>query len=114
MVNSAIEIARNEKKLGSSLEARIIIQTDEQNIIDLIENINMQEICIVSSIVHIKKNMQTDKGFLASYTNKDTDLKVFIYKTSYYKCSRCWQYKKEVNINNDLCDRCKSVIFDLK
>ena len=32
------------------------------------------------------------------------------YKTKYDKCLRCWQFKKEVESNKGLCDRCRLVL----
>ncbi len=111
IINIAIEKARNEKKIGSSLEADVLLQTDNKNISDIIDNIDMQSICIISKFSKAKLNDRIEENYISSFTSVDNEIKVSIYKTTYQKCLRCWQYKKEVEINNDcLCDRCTLVV----
>ena len=50
-------------------------------------------------------NIPYDEG-----PNKEKNVEVFVYKTKYEKCLRCWQYKKEVSINKGLCERCLLVL----
>ncbi len=109
-VNTAIEIARNNKKLGSSLEANVILVTKEKNILELINDIRMDNICIISSFKVVNSNENIDNDFVSSFANKDQSMQIFVYKTKYEKCQRCWQFKEEVKYNEGLCDRCRLVL----
>ena len=113
IINTAIEIARNEKKLGSSLEASILLQTDDKEVLEEIKNIDMESICIISSFTIISSDQDINDNYVSKSLSKDNGFKVFVFKTSYEKCLRCWQYKKEVTVEEGICNRCKLVIRDL-
>ena len=110
VINTAIEIARNEKKLGSSLEANVVLITKEKSILESIKSIEMHNVCIVSSFVVLDNKDKIDDNFISTFSNKEKNVEVFVYKTKYEKCLRCWQYKKEVSINKGLCERCLLVL----
>ena len=85
-VNSSIEAKRAEKIIGSSLEANIEIELDEENY-NLGKNYDFSEICITSSakIVNTKK--------------KENTIKVNTIKAEGQKCPVCWK------INKNGCER---------
>jgi len=109
-INSTIEIARNEKKIGSSLEAEVVITSKETDLNDLMKSIDMDNICIVSSFKIVEEAI--DSGYISSSKNTSTDITVYIYKTKKEKCLRCWQHKEEVKSNAGLCNRCSVIIRD--
>ncbi|MDC3151470.1 isoleucine--tRNA ligase [Candidatus Pelagibacter sp.] len=84
--NSSIEAMRAKKIIGSSLEANIEIELDEENY-NLVKNYNFSEICITSSakIVNTKK--------------KENFIKVNAVKAEGQKCPVCWK------INKNGCER---------
>ena len=94
VINTAIEIARNEKKLGSSLEANVVLITKEKSILESIKSIEMHNVCIVSSFVVLDNKDKIDDNFISTFSNKEKNVEVFVYKTKYEKCLRCWQYKR--------------------
>ena len=97
IVTTAIEEKRKEGLLGSSLQAKVIIHTDENTFNELI-NLNLPDLFICSDV-----DMQLNK------TKKDIfDVKVEL--ASGGKCLRCWKVVQEVNDNAEICNRCKSVI----
>ena len=85
-VNSSIENMRAEKIIGSSLEANIEIELNEENY-NLGKNYDFSEICITSSakilITKIKEN----------------SIKVNTVKAEGQKCPVCWK------INKNGCER---------
>ncbi|MAH88693.1 MAG: isoleucine--tRNA ligase [Pelagibacterales bacterium] len=109
-INAAIEIARNNKKLGSSLEANVLLVTKENNILKVIKDIEMDNICIISSFKVANSDQNIDNSFVSSFINNEKNIQVFVYKSNYEKCLRCWQFKKEVRSNKGLCDRCSLVL----
>jgi len=84
--NSSIEAMRAKKIIGSSLEANIEIELDEENY-NLGKNYDFSEICITSSakIVNTKK--------------KENSIKVNTEKAEGQKCPVCWK------INKNGCER---------
>ena len=72
---------RAEKIIGSSLEAVIVIELDEENY-NLGKNYDFSEICITSSaeIVNTKK--------------KENSIKVNTIKAEGQKCPVCWKINK--------------------
>ena len=84
--NSSIETMRAEKIIGSSLEANIEIELDEENY-NLGKNYDFSEICITSSakIINAKK--------------KEKSIKVKTIKAEGEKCPVCWK------INKNGCER---------
>ena len=102
--------ARNEKKLGSSLEANVVLITKEKSILESIKSIEMHNVCIISSFVVLDNKDKIENNFISTFSNKEKNVEVFVYNTKYEKCLRCWQYKKEVSANKGLCERCLLVI----
>ena len=81
---------------------------------ETIKNIQMQDICIVSSFDVIKNKDNLFQDPIAKHFSDAEELEVYIFKTKNNKCLRCWQYKKEVDKNDYLCTRCKKVINELQ
>ena len=109
-IGGTIELARNEKKIGSSLEVEVSILTSDTNLIEIISSVSMNEICIVSALILKQKLGDIEKNYIAKIENPSDDCNVYIYKTNKEKCLRCWQHKQEVKENNGLCNRCKNSI----
>ena len=84
--NIAIEEKRAKKIIGSSLEANIIITTNDENL-KLLDDLDLSEYFITSKASKIKSN------------NKD-ELRIEVKKAEGAKCPRCWK------ILQDKCQRC--------
>ena len=83
--NISIEAKRTSKEIGSSLEANLIINLNEE-LLKITENINFSELCITSG-AKIKKN------------EEEEEVSVETIKAEGVKCSVCWK------INKDGCER---------
>ncbi len=96
IIGQAIEHARQEKVIGNTLEARVVLNSDS----DLTERIpkeDLEEFFILSDLTIHQANEPS-----ASVT-----------KTPYKKCARCWRHRPTVGTSKahpDLCDRCESVV----
>ena len=105
VVTSAIEIKREKKIIGSSLEALVELKVSRK-IKDYINNINLNDLFIVSSAKIVDK--LSEDIFSLDEIN---DVKVSIRKAEGSKCERCWVIDKEVETNKqNLCNRCNGVI----
>ena len=77
--NISIEAKRASKEIGSSLETNLIISLNK-NLIELIKNIDMAELCITSAAEIIET------------TNNETTAQTK--KAKGEKCSVCWKITK--------------------
>ena len=104
VVTSAIEIERQKKIIGSSLEASTEL-TVPKKIKNYLNDINLSDLFIVSSA----KIVDELSGNTFSLDGIDYT-KVKVKKSDGSKCERCWVISKEVDSDKNLCKRCKSVI----
>ena len=111
VINGAIEIERLAKTIGSSLEADILIYTNDSEIYRKLNTIDIKELAIVSSAKCIFA-----KAPYPVIINDDLHVGVIVKKSENKKCDRCWKLLDNVKeYNNEygtvnLCDRCKGVI----
>tara|TARA_B100000963_G_scaffold357308_1_gene379175 strand:+ start:501 stop:3329 length:2829 start_codon:yes stop_codon:yes gene_type:complete len=112
-VNSLIEKARSEKKIGSSLELEVYIDTADKEVEKILRNTDMKEICIISGF-NLETYDENIKNVLAFEEVGAIKMKIWISKSVNGICLRCWQRCKEINNKNDLCNRCSKVINDVK
>ena len=100
-VQKALENTRQQGVIGSSLEAKVTLQTNDANMQQfLADNAALwPEIFIVSAV-------EVAAGNAA--------LEVAVAHAEGQKCARCWQWKTEVGqpgrAHSDLCDRCAAVL----
>ncbi|MCL2037005.1 MAG: isoleucine--tRNA ligase [Oscillospiraceae bacterium] len=89
-VLAALEIKRNEKVIGKSLEAKVILRTNEDLSGVFAE---LAAACIVSQ-VELQSGGET--------------LEITVEKAEGEKCARCWIYSEK--IEEGLCERCSGVV----
>ncbi|MDC1475946.1 isoleucine--tRNA ligase [Pelagibacteraceae bacterium] len=89
VVNSAIEVKRANKDIGSSLEADIEIYLGEEYL-KLIKDINLSEYFITSR-ANAKPYIENSKIFKMQDT---AEIGVLVTKAKGEKCSRCWKILK--------------------
>ena len=99
VIGQAIERARQEKLIGNTLEARVVLNSNSDVTIKTSKE-ELEEFFILSDLT-----IQQAKEPSASVT-----------KTPYQKCSRCWRHRPTVGASKahpDLCDRCESVVVGM-
>ena len=104
-VTAALEIKRNEKLIGSSLQAKAIIYIPSE-IKQILSTLDLAEMCIVSGleIKDIAEKTPSSMNF------EEEDIFVDISLAEGDKCQRCWTILPEVKDNQDhLCSRCDNV-----
>ena len=107
-INGGLELARQEKIIGSSLEAKIVICMEDTQYSTLLEAIDIEEISIVSKVEVIK-------GSILEGSYKEDGLEglgVLVSPALGKKCVRCWKIDEEIdnNLENPLCNRCIEVV----
>lgn len=117
-VNKALEIKRNEKAIGKSLEAKVVIccngtESKDNNLYNSMNGISdeLAEIFIVSGVKFVQENDAENIGEFRD--GALTGVSYTIAKADGEKCERCWIYSEEVGKNKEhptLCARCASAI----
>lgn len=100
-VNKVLEEKRNEKLIGKSLEANIIIHCGES----LYEKYN--------ALTEELKDILIVSGVSASKDGNDEAPEIEVIKAEGEKCERCWSYSNTVGSDNEhptLCARCAAVV----
>jgi isoleucyl-tRNA synthetase len=96
VIGQAIERARQGKRIGNTLEARVVLHSDS-DVTQKVAQEELEEFFIVSDLtIHQAKEAS------ASVT-----------KTPYAKCARCWRHRSTVGTSKahpDLCDRCERMV----
>ncbi|AWI44861.1 isoleucine--tRNA ligase [Staphylococcus nepalensis] len=108
-VNRALEVARNEKVIGKSLEAKVIIGNNDQfDATSFLQQFSdLQQLFITSQAEVVDK---VENG--ESYAYGD----IRIEHAHGEKCERCWNYSEAlgaVGELDNLCPRCQAVVKTL-
>lgn len=102
-INSALEIARKEKLIGSSLQAKVTLFTEDDILYS--EDVEFWKEITITSQFEISKNAAPENAFII---DDFSGAKVLVEIASGEKCERCWKVT-ELN-ENKVCDRCQKVL----
>ena len=110
-VLKALEVARQEKLIGGSLEARVVLEADG-DLARLVEDYQAQLrfIFIVSQVEVRRHPHQLSETQLPG-------LRLKIGKASGRKCARCWNYSEQVGEDPrypDVCERCSAALGEIE
>ncbi|MDD3288563.1 MAG: class I tRNA ligase family protein, partial [Alphaproteobacteria bacterium] len=106
VVTGAMELARSEKKIGSSLGAAPHVYVTKEHV-DLLAGLDFAEICISSALTLHQKAAPDDAFKLSDVA----DVGVVMALAEGKKCERCWQILPEVGQkHSDLCVRCGDAV----
>lgn len=131
-VRNGQEAARNDKKMGDSLQSFVLLDiipgklegsSVNDTAVDLFRRYETDlEIMFVVSNVTIgdKTSKELDGAEGWSYHTDieiaGSTVKVHVYEPEQAKCNRCWRYKAPLDVPKEeaLCQRCVEVVDDLK
>ena len=110
-VTKPLELARQKKLIGNSLEAGVVLYAEGETF-DLLNSVkeNLETYFIVSEVRLVEglKDAPAD-----SYAAEKLPLKLAVVETAGLKCDRCWIYSTATQEGADhttLCPRCAAVI----
>ena len=107
-VKKALEIARKEKVIGSSLDAKVRLFCDGE-LYDFVSSLKEELIP-----VFIVSQLEIEKGGKGDYVGEAVpELSVTVSHAEGEKCARCWCYSNTVGTcadHPDLCSRCAAVM----
>lgn len=105
-VNSALEKARNEKTIGGSLEAKVIVYVNEEKASLLAKLKDELRFVLITSEAEVKSLSEKTETAIAL---NDSNVFVDVLVADGEKCARCWHHKPEVGSDPkhpELCNRC--------
>lgn len=108
-VAKALESARNEKVIGSSLAAKVSITASGEMAQFLKANEDILPMIFIASQVELTEGEPEEKSEL-------TGIGVKVQPAEGEKCQRCWMFTDSVGSHGDhpeLCDRCAEVVADM-
>jgi isoleucyl-tRNA synthetase len=100
-VLKALETARNDKQIGSSLEAKVVLTTDAETTRFLLDYYEQLRYIFIVSQVEVREG--------------DT-VSVEIQKPDGQKCERCWNYSTRVGEFErfpTVCERCNEALIEI-
>ena len=98
IVAKDLELARAEKTIGNSLDAKVTIYAEGEEYKFLKENEELIKLVLIVSGLEIQENNRT----------QEEKLGVKVEHATGEKCERCWMYND--HIEDGLCPRCKEVL----
>jgi isoleucyl-tRNA synthetase len=104
----ALEIARQEKQIGSALEAAVTVTAPEELVPLLERYCNDLRFLLIVSAVEIKRGASG---------NGNAPLHVEVTKAPGQKCERCWNYSVQVGRNErypTVCERCSAALDEIE
>jgi isoleucyl-tRNA synthetase len=108
VVTGALEVARNEKTIGSSLQAAPVVYLSDDRF-DRLEGVDMSEVCITSAI-ELRRGKAPDEA----YAQPDVmGVEVVFGAADGGKCDRCWMVLEDVGSDAEypeVCGRCADAV----
>ncbi|MBX9724429.1 MAG: isoleucine--tRNA ligase, partial [Candidatus Obscuribacterales bacterium] len=115
VVNKALELARTDRKIGSSLEAQVTLKLENAEIIKKLNSLetNLAGIFITSQakVLGAEQGLPESNGFLADVN--ESGIRVVVLPALGQKCGRCWKFSEEVGKHADFpeyCDNCSQAV----
>lgn len=107
VVKKALELARNEKVIGASLDAKVQLFC-EGELYDFVKSVEDE-----LSTVFITSQVEVVNGTGGSFTGEVEGLSVTVLPAEGEKCNRCWSFSDTVGSDEhhpDVCARCAAVL----
>ena len=96
-----LELARNDKTVGTFMQAKVSGDVGSDTLRSAAERFDMAELMIVAQ-VEIRRT--AFEAGLQGWENLNVE------RTTHHKCGRCWRHLPEVTEDSALCDRCDAVV----
>ncbi len=108
VVMSALESARNDGKIGASLQAAPTVYVPE-DMLSVFANQDAASLFITSKAILTADTAPPDAFRLEAIN----DIAVGFALPEGEKCARCWKVCSEVSVSRDVCDRCYNALAKL-
>jgi isoleucyl-tRNA synthetase len=114
LVNKGLEIARADRKIGSSLEARVMLKVEDpdltQKLFSLKENLTGLFITSQANVLSSGEELCHNGNFADV---EESGVRVVVLAAEGSKCGRCWKFSDQVGADRDypeFCNHCASAV----
>jgi isoleucyl-tRNA synthetase len=108
-VSKALELARNTKLVGHSLDARVVLEAPAGKWADLLETYREE-----LATLFIVSQVELTQGLNEAVPGEEVPgLKIRIEKARGEKCERCWNYATTIGedeVHPTICHRCRAAL----
>ena len=109
-VMKALELARAEKLVGKSLEAKITLYTKDEEILSVLNGFGkeLNTVFIVSGVCVLAEDAPAN-----AHTDGTSGIGVLVEPADGYKCDRCWSFSTEGKHTEEdgfICARCAAIL----
>ena len=112
-VMKALEIARAEKKIGKSLDAKVTVYTADRAVLELLAKFTAEELktVFITSGAFVVEGTAPE----GAYVPEEGKIAVLVENADGERCDRCWCYSTEGEKTEDgfICERCKNILASL-
>jgi len=108
VVTAALEIQRQNKVIGASLEAAPVVYIEDATLLETLRTVPFDDICLTSEIT-LTNDPIPDNAFTLPET---AGIGVIFEKAFGNKCMRCWKLLSDVgtHAHTDTCARCNDAL----
>ena len=108
VVTAGLELQRQDKVIGSSLEAAPVVHVEDQALRDLLAQFDVDDLCITSGLT-ISKDPAPAEAFRLPEVE---GVAMVFEKAEGEKCLRCWKILPDVGVHahEGVCGRCDSAL----
>lgn len=107
-VHGALELARESKVVGSSLQSSIVIQTSDAALVATLQRYAPAELSDMFVVSSLAVNEPLPEGAAWHFEQDFAGGKVHVLPPLGEKCERCWRYVAEEG--EDICKRCEDIV----
>ena len=108
-VNSVLEAARADKRIGKALEAHVVLTAEDEAAraaVEAVKGLNLAELFIVSDVALGEKPREDS---VVGRGERFPGLHIEVRNADGVKCPRCWMHSTRANADG-LCPRCAAVM----
>ncbi len=108
VVTAALEIQRQDKVIGASLEAAPVVYVEDASVVETLKTVPFDDICITSAI-----SVTNDPAPAEAFRQPEIGgVGVVFERANGEKCQRCWKFLADVGTHShsDVCNRCNSAL----
>ena len=112
-VNSVLEAARADKRIGKALEAHVVLTAEDEAAraaVEAVKGLNLAELFIVSDVALDEKPREDS---VVGRGEHFPGLHIEVRNADGVKCPRCWMHSTRAN-DDGLCPRCAAVMATLE
>ena len=110
-VMKTLEIARADKLIGKSLDAKVTLYTEDKETYELLDSFKDELATVFITSAASLVNGPAPEG---AFCDNGSTISVVVETAPGHKCDRCWMYSCDGEMTEDgfICSRCREIIAE--